>query len=42
VVILSASLPVGLSTSKICTYVPPDPKPIISWPLSRHLGKEAG
>ncbi|RCG32511.1 Asp/Glu/hydantoin racemase [Sphaerisporangium album] len=30
----------GLSTSKVCTYAPPDPKEITGWPLSRHLGAE--
>lgn len=27
----------GLHTSKVCTYAPPDKKTIIGWPLSHHL-----
>jgi allantoin racemase len=28
----------GLATSKVSTYAPPDPKPITGWPLSQVLG----
>ena len=28
---------IGLTTSKVGTYAPPDPKTIIGWPLSHHL-----
>ena len=28
----------GLRTSKVSTYAPPDPKAIIAWPLSEALG----
>jgi allantoin racemase len=28
----------GLQTSKLCTYAPPDPKKITAWPLSLALG----
>lgn len=27
----------GLRTSKVCTYAPPEPQQITGWPLSRHL-----
>ena len=30
----------GLRTSKVGTYAPPEPKQIIAWPLSRALGEE--
>lgn len=30
----------GLSTSKVCTYAAPDPKPVRGWPLSAHLPRE--
>ncbi|GII58297.1 Asp/Glu/hydantoin racemase [Planotetraspora thailandica] len=30
----------GLRTSKVCTYAPPEPKTITAWPLSRHLDLE--
>ena len=29
----------GLRTSKVCTYAPPEPKEITGWPISRHLGR---
>ena len=32
----------GLRTSKISTYAPPDPKEIIGWPLSAALGLRGG
>jgi allantoin racemase len=32
----------GLRTSKVSTYAPPDPKQIIAWPLSAALGLRAG
>lgn len=32
----------GLTTSKVCTYARPDPKPIVGWPVSRHLPASAG
>jgi allantoin racemase len=32
----------GLRTSKISTYAPPDPKNIIAWPLSVALGLRGG
>ena len=28
----------GLSTSKVCTYAPPDAKPTVGWPVSAFLG----
>ena len=28
----------GLSTSKVCTYAPPEPKPTVGWPVSEFLG----
>jgi allantoin racemase len=28
----------GLTTSKVSTYAPPDPKQITGWPLSQVLG----
>ncbi len=31
----------GLRTSKVSTYAPPDPKQIIAWPLSEALGMHA-
>jgi allantoin racemase len=36
--IAEAIVGLGLKTSKLCTYAPPDPKKIIAWPLSRALG----
>ena len=32
----------GLATSKVSTYAPPDPKQIIGWPLSAALGPAPG
>ena len=32
----------GLATSKVSTYAPPEPKKIIGWPVSRALGLQAG
>jgi len=32
----------GLATSKVSTYAPPDPKKIIGWPVSAALGLRAG
>ena len=32
----------GLKTSKVSTYAPPDPKVITGWPLSAALGMRAG
>ncbi|HLQ56357.1 MAG TPA: aspartate/glutamate racemase family protein [Streptosporangiaceae bacterium] len=32
----------GLRTSKVSTYAPPDPKKIIAWPLSAALGLRGG
>ena len=32
----------GLATSKVSTYAPPDPKKIIGWPLSAALRLRAG
>jgi allantoin racemase len=31
----------GLATSKVCTYAPPDPKQITGWPLSQRPGGPA-
>jgi allantoin racemase len=31
----------GLATSKVCTYAPPDPKQITGWPLSSRPGGPA-
>jgi allantoin racemase len=32
----------GLATSKVSTYAPPDPKKIIGWPVSQTLGLRTG
>jgi allantoin racemase len=32
----------GLATSKVSTYAPPDPKQITGWPVSQALGLRAG
>ncbi|MCW2919526.1 MAG: Hydantoin racemase, partial [Actinomycetia bacterium] len=31
----------GLRTSKVCTYAPPEPKEISGWPLSARTGEVA-